>query len=333
MGENKRLIHFGCWNRTAGEEGYVRMIPTLKQYIFENSTDVVLVAGDNYYPQKNKDKKTKQKVKTVADEKLNAGFYALKDAVGSVPTYVILGNHDVEKINGDCEIATLESSQKSPPNFDVTIFKMFRWTPNTVVVMFDTTLYEDDIAKDFECYSRFGNTDELQRGEQPQELIDRQRGEILDFLRRESDEGGYSNVIMVGHFPIISAKQKEKDGKKTDKFELNKFANDLIVGICNTVGADKHMYYLCADVHMYQYGTISLSAGGQTYNVEQYVVGTGGAELDDVPSSNNYRTSDSGIDYSIDIKDAKATNGFLVCEESTDGSINMRFSESPLMVR
>jgi len=319
MGEHKRLIHFGCWNRTA-EDGYIKMIPMLKEYISSTPTDTVLVAGDNYYPKKTKDKATGEKVKTINATDLNNGFAALKDAVGAVPTYVILGNHDVEKINGECAIAELQSSQSSPPQFDIQLFKTFRWTENTVVVMFDTTLYEDPEDVDFECYSNWNkDADELAR------LIGKQRDAILSFLI--SNRTSYKNVIMVGHFPIISAKQKTKEGKSNTKFELNRFANDLILEICKAVGADKKLVYLCADVHMYQKGQIQLTVDGTVYEIDQYVVGTGGAELDEIPTKNtgDIENNDNNLLISYTIEQSVAKNGFLVCNETLDGELNLEF--------
>jgi len=42
--------------------------------------------------------------------------------------------------------------------------------------------------------------------------------------------------------------------------------------------------YLCADFHVYQESKLAVTHGGKTIMINQYIVGTGGTELDEYPS-------------------------------------------------
>ncbi len=300
------------------------MLPGLKKYMTNknNPVDIVLVAGDNYYPDKTKNEAGKKQKRLNPDD-LNAGFIALKDAVQSVQTHVIMGNHDLEKNmdshpNEDCKITELEKMQSS---VKVDLFKTIRWTDNTAIVMFDTSIYDTNaLGEDIECYSKF---------DEPTEIIDKQEKSIMDFLDTEKTKDKlFTNLIMVGHYPIVSVKEKQKKGIDKTDTEFNMFST-FVRKICNHLGSDINYYYLCADVHLYQHGIVKLlNENGSDYTITQYVVGTGGAELDDIPKNLGPFTEDN-IEY--EIKESKKKNGFLVCEENEAGMLKIMFNETNCM--
>ena len=111
--KTKKFAFFGCWNEThypskenldapcfqiqenttknpCNEFSFV--LNNLKQN--HNDIDFLVVAGDNYYPEK----KTENGIKTKKFEPtdFNKGFEALKSI--NKPTYLLLGNHDVDNI-------------------------------------------------------------------------------------------------------------------------------------------------------------------------------------------------------------------------------------------
>ena len=55
--------------------------------------EFIVVAGDNYYPLKKKNKATGEKIKTVDLAELKSGFECLPS---TIKKYVLLGNHDLE---------------------------------------------------------------------------------------------------------------------------------------------------------------------------------------------------------------------------------------------
>ena len=109
----------------------------------------------------------------------------------------------------------------------------------------------------------------------------------------------------------------------------------------------KSYYYLCADLHQYQVGTISIKPNVDALGemsatnemiIKQYVVGTGGAEKDpyDGDKIREFSESKSIIadkvttSYNMtdeDIANSKSVNGFLNCIENGDG-LNFEFIEA-----
>ena len=58
----------------------------------------------------------------------------------------------------------------------------------------------------------------------------------------------------------------------------------MLLNIFAVKGAAVNYYYLCADLHLYQEGTIVLpTEAGPEMRINQYIVGTGGTKLDDSP--------------------------------------------------
>ena len=103
-----RFIHFGCWNNTNDKKGTT--IGKLKevmehlvafienpgeQSIYKYKPNFVIVAGDNYYPNKETtgEKEKEIKIKTIYKNKLIEGFKLLPD---NIEVNMILGNHDLE---------------------------------------------------------------------------------------------------------------------------------------------------------------------------------------------------------------------------------------------
>lgn len=379
------FIHFGCWNRFDVDSGFHKVMPKLNEFIEDHkqSTDFVLVAGDNYYPEKLKDKtkekvkdktkepgqekvkdkgqekvkdKDKDKTKDKDDENKRKIIHAdlLKSGFASLPKtvdlHIILGNHDVETgaqmfvpANPDsaqgqepepaeaCLIAELERANVNNDNMMMHVYKTFMWKRDTAIVMFDTTIYDlldMDTSKktdSVECYRPFLNANETATAISAKEIVDAQETHILQFLKKNKSE--IKNVVLVGHYPIVSVKGKidktGKSGETTNKIECLLFSGFLekIHGVFTRQMPKYH--YLCADVHMYQRGTVTIAFPNESnrpMTIEQYVVGTGGAALDDLPDTSKpiecvgptiSPTNNIPIEYSI--SEAQKANGFLHC--------------------
>ena len=82
-------------------------------------------------------------------------------------------------------------------------------------------------------------------------------------------------------------------------------------------------YYLCADLHLYQKGTIKID---DKMVIKQYIVGTGGAELDTAIPVDSAIRVDTAIPvystlvniytFTYEMKQNIETNGFLHCIEN-----------------
>jgi DNA repair exonuclease SbcCD nuclease subunit len=114
----KKFIHFGCWNQgycdKTDEDNKTPISEVMRQLektikAAKTKHDFIVVAGDNYYPNKpekkektekkdktEKSEKTEKKVKegkTIIQGNLESGFNCLPSGI---EINIILGNHDLE---------------------------------------------------------------------------------------------------------------------------------------------------------------------------------------------------------------------------------------------
>jgi hypothetical protein len=327
--QNNKFIHFGCWNQgfcdKDDEENNQTPISivmrqldkTLKAAQPKHKHDFIIIAGDNYYPNKpeKKDKtekkdsenpgkmeKSEKKDKTVKKEKkegktviqanLKSGFNCLPSGI---EINIILGNHDLETSNGDkkifienadvteeegnCTIMQMEQAIVSKRNetgnrFSLDLYKHKWLGDNTLVLMIDTSMYDTKDAESFlPCYNvktgkTYENITELHL--EQQEFVYRM---ITEYKSR------IKNVIVIGHHPISAYKYKNEQINVIKSFPG---LIDLFLSIKEKL-VDKesiNYYYLCADLHLYQVGTIKV---GDIMTIKQYIVGTGGTKLDPSP--------------------------------------------------
>jgi hypothetical protein len=224
---------------------------------------------------------------------------------------------------------------------------------NTIVIMIDTTMYEviDNIAKNglkyksLQCYSLLdigknagitidglegsdNNNDDDSNKTANQavrilldKLVDNQRKSILDILNPVKDT--ITNVIFIGHHPIVSVRDKKTEVSPNliSEMYMNSEIREALSG--------KNIYHLCADTHFYQNGNIDINDGEMI--IHQYIVGTGGAELDGIRDDVNGTpikiAGGVGININYVIDDEpdnmqKSTHGYLIV--NLDGN-NVQF--------
>ena len=195
------------------------------------------------------------------------------------------------------------------------LFEEKMLTNRTLLLMLDTSMYTTAASKYLECYSAFLR----QPIESQQSLIDVQNKFIISKIRKYKDE--ISHLILIGHHPIIGIKNKSKSPKaeKTKSKEEDPLLNDIphFTETLNTIygilSSQVTYTYLCADLHLYQKGKIVMPT---TMEINQYIVGTGGTELDDpipvemIKDRKHTRVSD-GTQYEID--ECRQEFGFLEC--------------------
>ena len=340
--EEDKFIHFGCWNNTNIKKdkgkpvGCVKpVMDMLKNYLdrTEKKPNFMVIAGDNYYPDKYKNP-DETKVKIIYPDKLREGFDLLPD---SLPIHMILGNHDLETNgkkkslfinsvdtpeNNDCAIIKIEKDIiRRKQNIEFKLFDYKYLKNNTLLLMIDTSMYSDDIKKFMQCYNEFLE----RRFETPQELIEFQNSQIYEAINRYS--GRINNILIIGHHPISGYKFKEEKNEDgvvipahiellSDIIKFNTVLKEIyrIAG-----GNDVNYYYLCADLHMYQEGDISLTTNDSNMIIKQYIVGTGGTKLDDVIPDNIEFPTMPGISYTMNRVEYDC--GFLECKIEEEGLI------------
>lgn len=316
-----KFIHFGCWNNglcsESGTNGLSLMTNKLREYVLKNHPPkFLIVVGDNYYP-----KKILGNKQFNLDE-FKSGFDCLpKD----IKKYLIFGNHDIEDviINGSttykCKLLEEQENIKKEDEtieiFDNIIHKKIN--ENTLIIMFDSNLYDTDsdkLVKDT-CYNQLFNNFVKSSTMKIDDLIDYQNCFIKDILRINVS---VNNIIFVAHHPIYSIKSKIKGGvEKKNDYTLEKFV--LFLEQIQELLLGKNIFYLCADTHLYQEGLINITPELQ---IKQYIVGTGGAEQDNIYIEDNTILKNGIIVYTKN--NEKKEFGFLEVE-ILENEINFKF--------
>ena len=325
MEADDKFIQFGCWNNlnTKVKDGQEKQLGCLNKVFgllndyltkVENKPKFLIISGDNYYPEKQKEDDVTTNI-VIHPDKLIEGFKKLEI---DLPIYMMLGNHDLEKTpkeedptQQECKILELEMTNK-PPNVEYNFFK-YEMLNGTMVLMIDTSIYEDDSENYLQCYNKFF---ELSRQSfaSIEEIKEYQLQQITEAITRKE----LKNIIIVGHHPIKYFKYKKpKEGKEAKiqfRSDIIHFFKPVLAHIYGVLGPKTNYYYLCSDMHLYQKGRIELQMSADVVmRIQQYIVGTGGTELDS-PFPPDYaervKTED---DITYTLEDEKAQCGFLEC--------------------
>ena len=108
------------------------------------------------------------------------------------------------------------------------------------------------------------------------------------YVDRKIRDKNPSKLILIGHHPIVYLKSKNEKSKYTQ--DIPRIFDSL-----QRIPKDLGVTYLCADLHLYQEGVITLKTG---LSIKQYIVGTGGAKLDPSPKiSSPFPTDDPNIAF------------------------------------
>ena len=378
MSNYKNFIHFGCWNYKKCDSANLtdpvkpedtnitRVMKTLKKYIdksIENKPEFLTVAGDNYYFLKNKKTDIQGEQKIFNQEFLLSGFNCLPK---NIKKYVLIGNHDLENIENplkdpDCSILETQKKFESDGGNNI-VLDSDRTGPimhhvlddSTIVIMLDTTMYEESekaIKKVMKCYEKMFEMNALGVPvnenvlEKIKVMRDNQKQRLADYISSLTAKAGtIKNIIVVGHHPLFDLKTKKDDesGKIKTKEEVMPLLNELyyesIYVPLQAVNSGIKYFYLCADLHQYQTGTVNITAAGRPLLViQQYIAGTGGTELEKNPYDHSKdggvtkNTDKYQITYNIIPTANEYTHGFLVCKLDTDKNFTAEFikADSP----
>jgi hypothetical protein len=203
----------------------------------------------------------------------------------------------------ETEQKVVESIKKeTQQNFNYDFFlTRYDKATDTLFLLLDTSLYDEDDAEDMlPCYQfflsqKYSVFNEIQTINAIRAL---QRQLVLTAVAEYKDK--CKRIIISGHHPIMSYKLKVNEEKpEKTRYEfiegfplfielLKEIHAQASASEAAAEGAQQQQqqqekieyYYLCADLHLYQKGTISLINNQEKMDIQQYVVGTGGAELD-----------------------------------------------------
>ena len=331
MARNSFFGFVGCWNNGScldNENAFYYVITHMKQLI--PPPEFIIIAGDNYYPEKkDMEDSDQQKHYVINERNLRSGFECLP---ANIKTYIIYGNHDLDT-NTDkkiyfknneqadsCEIMKLEKEsiqQSIVENKKIELNSFFgidNENNNTSIIMFDTNLFDNETRPD--CYLD-ANATTLEA------LYNKQMLEIQQFVEgnNEFHNQPNHNVILIGHYPIVSMKKKKKINQPTTIFpKMLQFFVDIK---SMYQGKNPKFTYLCADTHLYQKGRIKIKKKRTDeitdeiiiMEFDQYIVGTGGAKLDtfnpDIPElERSFFPNNYDVTYLIEANEI-AQHGYL----------------------
>ena len=344
--EETNFINFGCWNKINNNPGLFNVVKSIKK---EKNIDFFIINGDNYYQKKdksNKDKSNKEKskkeksTKVIVKEDLINGFKLLdfakkneNDNEKHKELYLLLGNHDIELINERCDTTILQkdfvTNNKNyhfPNNLT-----MFKEIGKTLIIMIDTNIYDNE---DPTCYKDIFDDEQLIQIVENKDIPIEEKNHVLkkyqynlihDFFNTGKK---YKNIIVCGHHPIYGIKIKEikiKENLEEKKIIKEQLLHNDIYNIFFEIKEHaKIFYYLCSDIHNYQEGIVTIKNKtmeiNNTMEINQYIVGTGGADLDIIDNSvlgeYDYETDNFELNYKMNKYECKY--GYIVVNIKDD---------------
>ena len=325
---NDKFIQFGCWNNLNikikdGKEKQLgclnKVIDLLHSYLKKNKPKFLIISGDNYYPEKQKDDDVTKKI-IIYPEKLKEGIRKLEM---NLPIYMMIGNHDLEKTpkeenleQDECKIIELEM-KNNPINVKYIFFKCEMLNHKTMVLMIDTSIYEVGSEQYLLCYNKFFELSELQQFNTIDEIKSFQLQQITEAVAGKSIQ----NIIIIGHAPILYLKFKKNKGVIL-RSDIRESFTPVLTYIYGMLGTGVNYFYLCSDLHLFQKGKVEIEIdGAKKMTIQQYIVGTGGTELDSaLPTDFTEKVQREGnITYSLENEEAKC--GFLECDITKDGPV------------
>jgi len=313
-----KFITFGCWNNGLcnlnNDNGMSKVFNFLNKKIVDINPEYLFILGDNYYPSKNK----KEKKKILNKENFESGFNCIKKLPNKkTDKYILFGNHEYNDIIDDIKCKNIDSQFEILQNDKIKLFKdvIILNNNDTIMIQIDTTIFENN-EKDIEisCYKNIFNQikkNNKTKSELIREIIEYQTNKVNMYL--DTIDLQYKKIIFFGHHPICFSKSKQTDdGIKIKKGLMNKlflfFENILEDRQVSEID------YICADVHFYEKSVIENH--NKNYKINQYIVGTGGADFDTpingkiLLDNSTYVELDDNISYLI--YEQKKMNGFIL---------------------
>ena len=284
-----KLFFFGCWGYLGEGSGLEKVFASLNKEVSEG--DHVVILGDNYYPSKKIKSEGKKKNYFTSDVEMANIFdnlIHLKEK--NCHIHLLMGNHEhkddtiTEEEYREMRREMKEKGQSGGLRLiqkgDPTTFKTFaleykyiqtlglnsdigtcpiEGLPHTLLLKLDTNMlagelpYDYDYNGDFTAYS----------------------------LIRNQNFRGIRRVFICGHIPIGSKIYKKGKHELDQSLPIQLY--DLMFELVKNIKSKNKrikIYYMCADTHYFQRAEIEMKRWGESYQLEQFVAGTGGNKLD-----------------------------------------------------
>jgi len=334
------FLHFGCWNEgncnddTDLQKTMMKLQTHIKNNINENKINFIVVAGDNYYPDKNNI--NEKKIKNINTINFLSGIKCLLNSIKQedIEKYILLGNHEydniknIDNIDYDFMQCYIMKQQKNIfediPNTHFFMDVMEKKINKTLILFIDTTIYEEieEMKIVNSCFTHIFPSANPRNT--ISDLCNYQEKKVLEILDKNQD---IVNLIIISHHPLVSVKYKEKKEKKINEQTHLYGLINLYKKIYNKIiNKDVNLYHLCADTHIYQYGIINIIMDdNMNKKITQYICGTGGAHKDKCNRNDEILFKNSSEDITYTIYECMEVNGFLDVEISDDNPVIFKF--------
>jgi Calcineurin-like phosphoesterase len=334
------FITFGCWNNglcsleNPPQNGVSAVMQELNSYVNANVDKVkfIAVSGDNYYPKK--EKTDEGTIKYWNESDFNSGFGCLPT---NVPVHLLMGNHDLESTqlldvtnNTDktplCHIVKEEITKENPATQLNLKTDHVLFGNNIFVLFIDTSIYDMN-NEDLQCYNTFMNSSFKNVREAQNHQRWRVNGIINAIVRVPNSQ--IENIVVIGHHPIFGVKLKNDTTEVYEK--MNDEGISFFLYLKELLNLPKYkFFYLCADIHNYQHISLQLNTrtvrgANIVMDIEQYIVGTGGADLDNaIEVPRDIDVNGLNLIESAQMKECQIRNGFLICR-NVNGELEFQF--------
>ncbi len=287
---NSDVILFGCWNKGYCDvrkkktmNGLSLVMNSLQQ---KKNIKCIFVMGDNYYSDIN------NKKRIFNNDNFVSGFDCLNN-LSTDNTFILYGNHEYNDKYDNAKCTSVKKQLNYVKHNEHLTYYSQDIEPyvinNKCYIMIDSNIYTKYTNK--ECLNYvYGNN--YSKTEQTKLLINKIKN-IKNVDKKE--------LVIIGHHPIITQ-------HKNEHTEIIKGLISLMVKICKI---SNKVSYICADTHYYEQGTIKITnTNNETFVVNQYIVGTGGANLDEPRTDKKKLIHKQGI-YNVTYN--------LICNMKTSG--------------
>ena len=268
-----------------------------------------------------------------------------------IPKIMVMGNHDFKAETtylddqDPCSSTDLQLALFDDKEFIANkLFFIDHKVDDTLFLFINTNLYDDDEDNLLEyvlcmqsLYSSLFNVyvpksileipDDKQRSLAIVEFFkDFQETQIKNYCQSILKKYKINNIFFCGHHPMYGVKTKVKNeitSLKSQQLNLSGllFIQDII-DLFYSINNQVRLYYLSADVHLYQKSLIYFDKFPYT-PIEHIIIGTGGTDLDLAPYKKLSSTKDKYNIMNINIIDTDADNhGFLLTKRKDNYYIN-----------
>jgi hypothetical protein len=325
-----KLFFFGCWGYLGEGSGLKNVFASLNKTV--GNGDHVVILGDNYYPSEKIESEGGKKNYFTSFNEIREIFEYLKILrTKNCHIHVLMGNHeykdDTLTLRGYYDKKSQGGGLKLIQTGDPSKFKTFaleygfiktlgldsdigmcpiEGLPHTLLLKLDTNMFAIDkhnkkVTLPYEYNGNFT----------ARSLIGNQ------------DFSDIQRVFICGHIPIVSKIYKKEKHKLDQSLPIELY--DLMFELVKNIKSKNEgikIYYMCADTHYFQKVKIEMKRDDESYELEQFVAGTGGTKLDPWTEDKNEETDYDRVkgqtEFHYKIIETQREHGYVIVMDTEE---------------